>query len=256
MLDHPQFRTWQQTSHNDLLWISADPGCGKSVLSKSLVDREFQDANQTTFCYFFFKDNELQDNLDIALKALLHQLFSHQPQLLRYAIPVWEKKGNPARYEVNEMWRVFLAAMADSNARLTVCVLDALDECRGDDRRKLITLPCDFHRQVYTIASESALKFLVTSRPYDSVQRWFEQITSELPQIRLRGEDENDKIREEISLVIDQRVEELATNLSLSSRNRELLRQRLLQMEHRTYLWLHLAMEEIRETYQNNLYPD
>jgi hypothetical protein len=27
-------------------------------------------------------------------------------------------------------------------------------------------------------------------------------------------------------------------------------------MEHRTYLWLHLAMEEIRETYQNNLYPD
>jgi hypothetical protein len=27
-------------------------------------------------------------------------------------------------------------------------------------------------------------------------------------------------------------------------------------MEHRTYLWLHLAMEEIRETYQNKLYPD
>ncbi|KAF7510432.1 hypothetical protein GJ744_006711 [Endocarpon pusillum] len=79
---------------------------------------------------------------------------------------------------------------------------------------------------------------------------------SKLPQIRLRGEDENDKLREEINLVIDQRVNELATNLSLSSRNQKWLRERLLQMEHRTYLWLHLAMEEIREAYQNSLYPN
>ena len=79
-----------------------------------------------------------------------------------------------------------------------------------------------------TIASESVLKFLVTSRPYDSVQRRFEQITSELPQIRLRDEDENDKIHEEINLVVEQRVNELATNLPLLSRNREWLRQRLL----------------------------
>ncbi|KAF7510433.1 hypothetical protein GJ744_006712 [Endocarpon pusillum] len=86
VLDHPQFQAWQRTGHNDLLWISADPGCGKSVLSKFLVDHEFQTADQITVCYFFFKDNELQDNLAIALRALLHQLFSHQPQLLHHAI--------------------------------------------------------------------------------------------------------------------------------------------------------------------------
>lgn len=73
--NHPRFKAWQQSTHHDLLWISADPGCGKSVLSKSLVDIGCQHADQTTVCYFFFKDNEQQNKLATALCALLHQLF-------------------------------------------------------------------------------------------------------------------------------------------------------------------------------------
>ena len=83
VLDHRQFQAWQQSSHCDLLWISADPGCGKSVLAKCLVDHEFGTADQHSRCYFFFRDNERQDNLSTALCAILHQLFDHQPSLLR-----------------------------------------------------------------------------------------------------------------------------------------------------------------------------
>jgi len=40
VLNHPKYREWHESSSDDLLWISADPGCGKSVLAESLVKVE------------------------------------------------------------------------------------------------------------------------------------------------------------------------------------------------------------------------
>lgn len=256
VLDHSQFHAWQQSCYRDLLWILADPGCGKSVLAKFLVDHEFGDVDQYSVCYFFFKDNEQQDSLAIALCAVLHQLFDHHPSLLRHALPAWDKNKDKIQQESEEMWRIFLAAAADPSARPIVCILDALDECRDEDRQRLISKLCEFYQRSSPISSGAGLKFLVTSRPYDNVQRWFEENISRLPQIRLRGEDENDRIHEEINLVIDRRVHDLADQFRMSQQNQDMLRQRLRQMEHRTYLWLHLTTEEIRETCRDSIYAD
>jgi hypothetical protein len=110
VLSHPQYLQWLTKPHDDLLWISADPGCGKSVLAKSLIDIDLRNTDRHTVCYFFFKDNEEQDNLATALCALLHQLFSYQPRLIQYAIPAWEKTGDKLTREVPELWRILLAA--------------------------------------------------------------------------------------------------------------------------------------------------
>src|SRR5690348_12943644 len=74
VLTHKRYLKWHESALDDLLWISADPGCGKSVLAKSLIDNEFQNTDSHTVCYFFFKDNDEQDNIATALCALLHQL--------------------------------------------------------------------------------------------------------------------------------------------------------------------------------------
>lgn len=96
------------------------------------------------------------------------------------------------------------------------CVFDALDECRDSDRSKLIAKLSQFH---YNAASQKArqawLKFIATSRPYDDIQRGFEEIPASLPAIRLRGEEENDRIRAEIDCVIKIRVLQLANSLQL-----------------------------------------
>ncbi|KIW21983.1 uncharacterized protein PV07_12615 [Cladophialophora immunda] len=138
VLSHSQYRKWLTTTHDDLLWISAHAGCGKSVLAKSLVDNELRNTDQHTVCYFFFKDNEEQDNLATALCALLHQLFTYQPQLISHAIPAWETLGEKLVKEIPELWRMLMAATRDSEANNVTCVLDALDECRLSDRRLLI----------------------------------------------------------------------------------------------------------------------
>lgn len=66
--------------------------------------------------------------------------------------------------------------------------------------------------------------------------------------IRLRGEEENDQIHQEIDLVIRMRVATLVKGLSLTHETKEQLEDTLLNMEHRTYLWLYLAIESIYET--------
>jgi hypothetical protein len=75
-VEHPIFKKWRESDGNDLLWLTADPGCGKSVLSRALVDERLVGIRSCnpTICHFFFKDNEEQNNIATALCALLHQL--------------------------------------------------------------------------------------------------------------------------------------------------------------------------------------
>ncbi|KAJ5778645.1 hypothetical protein N7520_001891 [Penicillium odoratum] len=54
---HERFKNWDQSHESCLLWVSADPGCGKSVLAKYLVDEFLPRPRKRTVCYFFFKDD-------------------------------------------------------------------------------------------------------------------------------------------------------------------------------------------------------
>ncbi|KAK7905423.1 hypothetical protein LTR67_000145 [Exophiala xenobiotica] len=256
VLAHSQYLQWYDKLYDDLLWISADPGCGKSVLAKSLVDNELRNTSQHTVCYFFFKDNEEQDNLATALCALLHQLFSYRPQLIKHAIPAWKKTGHKLVKEVPELWRILLAAARDDQAHDVTCVLDALDECRLSDQRRLIEMLSRFYIQISASSSTTRrgqLKFLVTSRPYDNIQAEFQKTLHDLPTIRLRGEEENDSIHKEIDLVVRMRVENLATEKKLDDDTKNRLMTQLLGMQHRTYLWLHLAIDNIYQTFHECL---
>lgn len=52
-----RFRKWRDSNTSNLLWVSAGPGCGKSVLSRALIDERRLSTNITisTVCYFFFQ---------------------------------------------------------------------------------------------------------------------------------------------------------------------------------------------------------
>jgi ankyrin repeat protein len=159
--------------------------------------------------------------------------------------------------EADELWRILLAATSDAAACNTICVLDALDECRNEDRGDLIAKLARFHECTTTQGPrQSWLKFVVTSRPYDDIQTGFQQIPTSLPVIRLQGEHENDQIHEEINRVIHVRVSQLADELDLRESTSARLEQNLLAMEHRTYLWLHLAIDDIRMTLRDSFRPD
>jgi len=244
-LKSSEYQHWWESSHNDLLWISADPGCGKSVLAKSLVDNVWNASTPTvSVCYFFFKDNDEQNNLATALCAILHQFFGMQPQLLWHALPSWGKSQDKIWQEVDELWRILMAATSDPSSSCTICIFDALDVCQSHDQRQLIQKLKDFLTPSLS-TQRSWLEFFVTSQPYDEIQDGFRSVAESFPHIHLRGEEENDQIHKEISLVVKIRVVELGESLKLKPKTQGWLEEELLQMEHRTYPWLHLAIDDI-----------
>jgi hypothetical protein len=250
-LDHPQFLKWKQDEHSGLLWVSADPGCGKSVLARTLIDEGLlsDDLLTPSLCYFFFKDGSPeQQGAARAISAILHQLFNDQPHLIHHALEYYRREGQHISSSFERTWTILKEAAADPAARQIVCVLDALDECEEDSRKLII----DSLKTLYSHAKHTQpliVKFLVTSRPYEDIQRRFRSLTKYFPTIRLKGEQESEAISQEINLVLRERlVPEISVELDLCSAVEASLLDALLKVPNRTYLWLRLMTDDIRKT--------
>lgn len=256
-----RFCEWRDSQTGALLWASAGPGCGKSVLSRCLIDEghltpdsmitiesSVIKASQKplVICYFFFKEGG-EGRMDgaHALCAILHQLFLHPltSHLITCALPNHKYHANSLTQKMEVLWQILVDCVESSSAEI-ICVLDALDECRGDSAQQLLGMIKESYSQHKSLRP-SRLKFLITSRPYEDIKGLFDTLESVATYMHFDG-DESGKSRqigEEINLVIDARVGKLAG--SFSNEDRDKISQQLKRMENRTYLWLHLTLNII-----------
>ena len=179
---------------------------------------------------------------------MLHQLFTFCPQLIRHALPKYRERGAALSTTLPELWPIFTTATADPIAGNIICILDALDECNDQERPKLIEYLESSCLGRGTTPSTSRLKFLVTSRPYFEIRRGFDQLLEASNNIELAGNDESASIKKEIDLVIEHKVISLKRENRLSQEVTDHLKTRLSEIEHRTYLWLHLLWKIIQKT--------
>lgn len=246
-LQHPRFLRWRDEQESDLLWVSADAGCGKSVLSKALVDEGLLSAipKNAAICHFFFKnDSADQRSVIKALSALLHQLFSKKPTLIKHTLHDFRENKDKLLHTFSLMWAILEKAAADSDAGEIICLLDALDECEKVGRIKLIENLQAFYSN--RMKSNARLKFLVTSRPYIHTLEP-RSLTHGLPTISLAGGEETESISPEIDLVICAEVPIIAHRFNLDPTAQEFLKQKLLSKSNRTYLWLKMALRFISQ---------
>ena len=237
-LNHPHFQEWKRKESGPLL-VSADPGCGKSVLAKYLVDHVLAESS-TVCCYFFFKD-QVQNTVREALCALLHQLFSQKPSLLVHAVKQYDKDGEGLVNSTSSLWAVLGNAVQDASTGSITVVLDALDECAESEIKDLM-------RSVETQVqngelSNAKLKLFMTSRPYEHVVSELHNLSEAFPRIRIPGEDESETISQEVNCVVRYRVDQFAKEKGLADEMKACLEEQLLKMEHRTYLWVYLVFD-------------
>ena len=250
-LSRPNYIQWRDGHAPQLLWVSADAGCGKSVLSRTIVDEDLTQFRKRggTVLYYFFKDtSEDQRSVPRAIASLLHQLFESKPMLLRYALPKFRHRGNAMMSSLTGLWAILTEALASSIAGNVACVLDALDECDDEQGRQLMTL-------IHTLFAEHNainLRILITSRPYLSLQAAFAPLLENGLSISIKGTDESDEIKKEIDMVIKYQVADFAKHRVISEVNQGFLESKLLNMQQRTYLWLRLVWSLIREHFPDN----
>ncbi|KAI9044697.1 uncharacterized protein KD926_011667 [Aspergillus affinis] len=244
---HRLFESWHQTAGSSLLWVSADPGCGKSVLAKYLIDEMLPSMKECTICYFFFKDDFSDQRTAVnALCAILRQIFLSQPHLLRESIlDKFDTDGERLTKSFQDLWSIFTSVIGDPNAAEIICILDALDECQDDGRGQLIQAVTRFSQQN---VRDSNIKFLVTSRPYYHIYRDFQGIQKDLSTVHLSGEGEKEigQISKEINLVIQKLVDDIGEERDLGAEQRQLLLDKLMPVSNRTYLWVTLTIDVIR----------
>ncbi|KAK2613020.1 hypothetical protein QQS21_000949 [Conoideocrella luteorostrata] len=252
-LNHEHFQKWLEQESGPLL-VTADPGCGKSVLAKYLVDHGL--PRSTTICYFFFKDQD-QNTIRQALCALLHQLFSQRPSLIEHAMPQYVKDGEGLIHSTESLWTILQNSIKDPQAGSVIIVFDALDECEESEFAHLI-------RKVEAIfyqMSSGKLKCLLTCRPYQQILSKFRGLLGVFPNIRIPGEEESEAISQEVNRVITYRVNQLPTKDQAKNQTEGLspeikchLEKKLKEATHRTYLWVYLVFNYLeREDFKKTI---
>ncbi|KAF5604072.1 ankyrin repeat domain-containing protein [Fusarium pseudocircinatum] len=245
-ISHHLYHEWLGQEASKILWVSADPGCGKSVLVKHLVDSVIQTTASRKVCYFFFKDDFAdQKSLLSALSSILQQLFMLDTALLSDEILLqFDANGQWLAASFNELWQI-LIKVADSNPDTEIaCLIDAVDECDEQERSQLFKALCELCGSKKSLN----LKFLITSRPYREIGMGFKPLENlNLPVIHLSGESdfEMTKIVKEIDIAIRERVKTIGVRQTLTDDEQLILITRLLSVRNRTYLWAHLTLDLI-----------
>lgn len=224
------------------------------MLASSLVDEirglsEFEKSS-TTVCYFFFKDvDESQRSASSALCSILHQLCTANQTLLRYVLDEHRKKSDRFLVEFNALWSVFEAAISSSTCGNVVCVLDGLDECNEDSRNLLIDALVGYYSQNPRTAEtgERDVKFLITSRPYPTIERRFNTPES-CRQIWLRAKHETTSVDNDIERVVEVRVQEIGLARGMTPLAQQQLARRLIDNADKTFLWVALILDLVENS--------
>ncbi|KAJ5080905.1 hypothetical protein N7456_013615 [Penicillium angulare] len=250
-LSHEDFQKWLQGEYG-LLLVSADPGCGKSVLAKYLIDEMLSRLTDgmlrpTIICYFFFKDQN-QNTIRQALCAILHQVFCQSPSSIKHAMDELAKNGRGLINSNQSLWKILRRVAQDPQLESDsmVIILDALDECPESELDELVRglkthLYSDNSNQ-----SQKRLKFLMTTRPYQAILGRFTVSLKQFPYVHIPGDDNSEMISQEINHVIRYRIKQLAREKHLSELVKQHLEKKLLAIPHRTYLWIHLIFNFLR----------
>lgn len=250
---HEKFKQWQ-TENNGLLLVSADPGCGKSVLARYLVEDVLpSDDPAATVCYFFFKDNSEQASLPNALCALLHRIFHENSSLADHCERQIKAAGSNLHSDSTSLWAIFETAVSHQDVGQVICVLDALDECDPSGCRTLLRLLKGSMLSSTSSIRQGRIKFLITTRGYPEILDEFQDFESAC--IHLSGDSTGEKqqIQREINLVVDHRLAKLSAKKRLSPDRRTWIREALRypESEQRTYLWVSLVFDVLDRNFND-----
>ncbi|KHN98444.1 uncharacterized protein MAM_03568 [Metarhizium album ARSEF 1941] len=246
------FCKWRDNTSSSLIWTSAGPGCGESVLSRALLDeRHLANSNvvevtssnvisrtvSSYVCYFFFKDADaLRIKATNALCAILHQLFcsASGKLLIGHAESSHRKYGKSLKTNFSELWRIFKACAESPCVHGIVCVLDAMHEGGMESRNELFQHLRRFCNNEDELKS-SKIKFLLTGRPYDDLENELRPLEtqSHAAYIRYDGDDKFEEIGQDIDLVVDAKMENLGRHIT-NEDDRSRIRQRLKGMDNCT----------------------
>ncbi|KAI0889747.1 uncharacterized protein GGS22DRAFT_194104 [Annulohypoxylon maeteangense] len=136
LLDSAEYLSWI-TRENSILWLNGIPGCGKTVLSSTIIeDLENAKGYASKLLYFYFDFNDsAKQTFQHMLCSLIIQLYRKENSVRHHLDSLYNRQNKHDRRLSIESLRTTFKKMVCESGELFI-VLDALDECGTPDYPK------------------------------------------------------------------------------------------------------------------------
>lgn len=241
--EHEKFQRWIDNKENTPLLVTADPGCGKSVLARYMIDND-EVLNASRVIYFFFKDGSKDQSSALsAVRCLIHQLLKDNSTLFEdEVLQSLEELGHARSKGFSDLWKIFIKIACHPEAAGTICVLDALDECETTGWSRMAEALGDLVR-----SHNPDLRFILLSRSYDQIRIIIRECDIQCINLCGEGEAELDKISAEIDVVITKEFDNMVSSSKINIVERGMVIRRLKSANNRTYLWIRLVCDMLKD---------
>ncbi|CAI7617063.1 unnamed protein product [Penicillium pancosmium] len=242
ILDNKEFRQWQDSERNRLLWIRGDPGKGKTMLLCGVIEelsRMYGDNANISF--FFCQATDMRiNNATSVLRGLTYLLVKKHPSLLPHVRARYDHAGKTLFEDVNA-WNalsaIFRDILNDPTLQMTYLVIDALDECTNGLRFLLDLV-------VQESSVKPHIKWVVSSRNWPEIAERLD-ISTQLAPISLELNEVS--VSGAVNHFIHHKVQELAKAKRYSDKTRDGVQSYLLSNSQGTFLWVALVCQNLEK---------
>ncbi|KAH0541605.1 hypothetical protein FGG08_003953 [Glutinoglossum americanum] len=227
-----EFEQWRKQPRS-FLWLYGNAGCGKTILSSTIIDQIADQIRQQklgvlAFYYFSFRRKESQD-VRLLLYSLLTQLVRglvrsdpqrhnhyHLPRAFRELYSQYQPASEP---KVEDLKATFLSVLAESEE--TYIVIDALDECpKPEDRESVVEFLIDFLHGV-----GSSMHILITSRQEKDIEDTISEVSEKNGVDPHRVPIKDPRVNADIKKHLETRIAEFKINIWSNKLKKEVIEQ-------------------------------
>jgi Cdc6-like AAA superfamily ATPase len=176
------FADWKKQS-NTFLWLHGIPGCGKTVLSSTIIEHlesVTRPAQVLLYFYFDFNDKKKQ-NFENMLRTLVNQLYQGQPSARG---PLDQLQVSTKHLSKASLKEVLLAMLSKVNN--VSIILDALDES---------TTRSDLLAWLRDVLETDSCRILVTARREEDIESALRRWMRPEDKISIEQDDISEDIR-------------------------------------------------------------
>ncbi|KAK2797580.1 hypothetical protein FQN51_008375 [Onygenales sp. PD_10] len=229
-----EYSAWKQMP-NSILWLYGIPGCGKTILSSSIIADVaacYRQIPRIAFFYFSFGDKSKQSP-GLFLSSLLKQLSAQAPETPQVLIDLYSRHNygqqSPSIKDLMQTLREII-----NDAGQTYIIVDALDEC--DEWEKLL----EVIEQVYQW-NIGNLHLLVTSRREKIIEDTFHGFVESQVCLQTKHVDNDIGLLVREQLQTDRRLQRWPTE------SKRKIEQKLIDGANGMFRWVVCQLDELRK---------